>query len=323
MSGLLEVKNLQVAFPREEKEYLAVRGVDFTLRKGEILGLVGESGSGKSVTALSILNLIDKPGRFAGGEIFFEGKNLLELSEEALRRIRGESISLIFQDPSMALNPVLTIGEQLTEAVLAHGEADGNSARQKAVEMLRRVRIPEPERRLRQYPHQLSGGQKQRVMIGMALINNPALVIADEPTTALDVTVQAEILNLLKDLVKEFGSSVILITHDLRVAGELCNRIAVMYAGWIVEEGPSEGLLSKPYHPYTRGLLDALPGKETGRLQAIPGQPPGISAIPPGCPFHPRCPRRVDPCDRQEPPFTVMGARRFRCFNPVPLSFEF
>lgn len=320
MNQLLEVRDLKVSFPSEEREHLAVRGVDFTLRKGETLGLVGESGSGKSVTALSILKLIDQPGRIVEGEIFFQGKNLLELSEGALRKIRGNRISMIFQDPSMALNPVLTLGEQLTEAILAHQKISKDQARQKALQLLGKVRIPEPEQRFLQYPHQLSGGQKQRVMIASALINDPALLIADEPTTALDMTVQSEIMQLLKGLVKEFDSSVILITHDLRVAADFCRRIAVMYAGWIVEEGPAEQMLTNPRHPYTRGLLDALPDSALQRLMAIPGQPPGISAIPGGCPFHPRCSHRIDICDKQEPPYTrVDDLHRFRCFNPVSL----
>ncbi len=319
MSQLLEVRDLKVSFPREGREHLAVRGVDFALSRGETLGLVGESGSGKSVTALSVLKLIDQPGRIVGGEVSFQGENLLELSEGALRKIRGNRISMIFQDPSMALNPVLTLGEQLMEAILAHQDVSKDQARQKAVQLLGKVRIPEPEQRFLQYPHQLSGGQKQRVMIAAALINDPALLIADEPTTALDMTVQSEIMQLLKGLVKEFDSSVILITHDLRVAADFCQRIAVMYAGWIVEEGPAEQILTKPRHPYTRGLLDALPDSAAERLTAIPGQPPSISAIPGGCPFHPRCSRRIDICDKQEPPFTQEDdMRRFRCFNPVP-----
>ncbi len=319
MKPLLEVRGLKVSFPRDGKEYPAVRGVDFVLGRGETLGLVGESGSGKSVTALSVLNLVDRPGRIAEGQVWFEEKDLLKLPEQALRTLRGNRISLIFQDPSMALNPVLTVGEQMTEALLAHQKISPEMAKQKALQLLEKVRIPEPGRRFLQYPHQLSGGQKQRVMIATALINDPTLLIADEPTTALDMTVQWEILQLLKELVEEFHSSVILITHDLRVAGGFCRRLAVMYAGWIVEEGPAERVLSRPRHPYTRGLLDALPEAAAERLKAIPGQPPGISSIPGGCPFHPRCSRKIDVCSRQEPPFTPAdGGQKFRCFNPVP-----
>jgi peptide/nickel transport system ATP-binding protein len=296
----------------------AVTDVSFQVNAGETLCLVGESGSGKSVTALSILRLVQRPGRIAGGRIAFKGRNLLELDERAMQKVRGAGIALVFQEPMTALNPVFTIGNQIEETLMVHGLARGRAARQRAEELLEAVSIPEPQRRLRDYPHQLSGGLRQRALIALALACNPPLVIADEPTTALDVTIQAQILDLLRDLQRRLGLGLLLITHDLGVVAEMADRVAVMYAGRIVEEAPVRDLFRDPRHPYTQGLLASIPGGAAGsRLQAIQGSVPQLGRLPPGCPFAPRCPRRFEPCDTAPPGVTLIqpdGRQATRCY---------
>ena len=290
---LLEVRDLRTSFYTEEGVGRAVDGVSFVLDRGETLGLVGESGCGKSVTALSVMRLVaDPPGRVEGGQVFLEGRDLLALSEEDMCQVRGDDVAMIFQEPMTSLNPVLTCGYQIMEAVSLHQGVSRQEARQRAVEMLKLVGIPAPEERVDEYPHQLSGGMRQRVMIAMALSCNPHLLIADEPTTALDVTIQAQILELLDDLQREFHMAVLLITHDMGVIAEAADRVAVMYAGKIVELAVSKQLFSRPLHPYTRGLLESIPRLEGGRerLEIIPGMVPDARAFPAGCRFAPRCP---------------------------------
>lgn len=304
---LLIVDHLRTVFPlRTGGEAAAVNDVSFTLHRGETLGLVGESGSGKSVTALSIIRLVQPPGRIAAGRIVFDGQDLMTLQEPALRAIRGRRIGFVFQEPMVALNPVYTIGQQIAETLSVHGLARGAAARARAVEWLDAVRIPDPHRRAGAYPHQLSGGLRQRGMIALALCAEPSLVIADEPTTALDVTVQAEILDLLRDLRGRLGLSLLLITHDLGVVAEMADKVAVMYGGRIVERGPVTEVFTQPAHPYTRGLLACLPGlSATARLTAIPGTVPSLGMFPPGCGFATRCADRVAVCDTAPPPDTT------------------
>jgi oligopeptide/dipeptide ABC transporter ATP-binding protein len=286
-----------------------VDDVSFEIREGETLGLVGESGSGKSVTALSILRLVQPPGRIGGGRVVFKGRDLMTLDEREMRKVRGAEISLIFQEPMTALNPVFTIGDQIGEALLVHGRATRAGARAQAVELLRSVRIPDPESRVADYPHQLSGGMRQRVMIAIALACRPKLVIADEPTTALDVTIQAEILDLLREMKAAFNLSLLLITHDLGVIAETADRVAVMYAGRIVETGPVRSIFHEPKHPYTQGLLASMPGGARGqRLRAIEGAVPMLGHLPPGCAFSARCPDRFEPCTAAPPPDYAVGA---------------
>ncbi len=313
---LLRVDHLRTVFRLADgREAAAVADVSFTLDRGQTLGLVGESGSGKSVTALSILRLVLPPGRIAGGRVELDGRNLLEMDEPALRKIRGRRIGFVFQEPMMALNPVYTIGQQIAETVSVHGLARGAAARAKAVEWLEAVRVPEPARRAGEYPHQLSGGLRQRAMIALALCAEPSLVIADEPTTALDVTVQAEILDLLRDLRGRYQLSLLLITHDLGVVAEMADRVAVMYGGRIVEHGPAEEVFKTPAHPYTRGLLACLPGLTSAtRLTAIPGTVPSLGHFPEGCAFAPRCPDRFEPCDQTPPEFPAGARQRARCY---------
>jgi oligopeptide/dipeptide ABC transporter ATP-binding protein len=293
-----------------------VDDVSFEVRAGETLGLVGESGSGKSVAALSILRLVQPPARIAGGAITFNGRNLLTLSEADMRRVRGAEISLVFQEPMSALNPVFTIGDQLAETLLVHGRATRRAARARAVELLEAVRISDAPARVRDYPHQLSGGMRQRVLIAMALACEPSLVIADEPTTALDVTIQADILELLRDMKRRFNLSLLLITHDLGVVAETADRVAVMYAGRIVEQGPVRAIFRDPRHPYTRALLASIPGGAPGpRLRSIDGTVPLLGQVPRGCAFHPRCPERFAPCDGDAPPELPLGDGRIvRCY---------
>lgn len=301
---LLEVQNLKTYFYTEDGVVPAVDGVSFTLDKGETLGIVGESGCGKSVTSLSIMRLIpNPPGKIIDGKIIFEGENLLEKSEAQMRRIRGNDISMIFQEPMTSLNPVFTIGNQIMEAIILHQKLNKQAAREKAIEMLRLVGIPSPEKRVDEYPHQLSGGMRQRVMIAMALSCNPKLLIADEPTTALDVTIQAQILDLMRNLRNELGTSIMLITHDLGVIAELVEKVVVMYAGKIVERADVRSLFADPLHPYTLGLLGSIPKmteKQT-RLQAIEGVVPNPAFMPKGCRFHPRCKFTRDICKVEEP----------------------
>ncbi|EPR44512.1 oligopeptide/dipeptide ABC transporter, ATPase subunit [Desulfovibrio sp. X2] len=300
---LLDVRELSVAFRIREGELRAVDKVSFTLAPGERLGLVGESGAGKSVTGFGIINLVSKPGYISGGSILFEGADLTRLRDEEMRHIRGNRISMIFQDPMMTLNPVLTIGTQMVETILAHKDVSRHEAEAIALDKLRKVAIPSPERRLRQYPHEFSGGMRQRIVIAIALLTDPALIIADEPTTALDVTIQADIMELLLQLCETEKMGLILITHDLAVVSQVTQRIAVMYAGRIVELGPSAEIISSPRHPYTQGLLAALP-ENAGRgkrLNQIPGVMPSLTRMPPGCPFHNRCPRCEEVCRNEIP----------------------
>jgi peptide/nickel transport system ATP-binding protein len=285
----------------------AVSDASFHVNAGETLCLVGESGSGKSVTAMSILRLIEPPGRIAGGRVVFQGRDLMVLHEREMQKVRGAGIALVFQEPMTALNPVFTIGNQIEETLAVHGIARGPAARARAVELLEAVSIPDAPRRVRDYPHQLSGGLRQRALIALALACSPALVIADEPTTALDVTIQAQILDLLRSLQQRFGLGLLLITHDLGVVAEMADRVAVMYAGRIVEEGPVRDVFHDARHPYTRGLLASIPGGTSGgRLQAIPGAVPALGDLRPGCPFAPRCAHRFEPCDKAVPGITQL-----------------
>ena len=304
MAALLEVRDLTVEFPAAGGAWLpAVRDLSLSLAPGETLGLVGESGCGKSVTALAILRLLPPQAR-ARGAILFEGRNLLELSEEEMRQVRGAGIAMVFQEPMTALNPVMRVGDQVAEAVLAHGKPAQAQAWQRAVEALRDVGLPDAERRARDYPFQLSGGMRQRVMIAMAIVNRPQLLIADEPTTALDVTIQAQILELLAELQRKLGLAMLFISHDLAVVSQVAGRVAVMYAGSMVETGSAQDVLTRALHPYTRGLLAAVPTLRTERgrpLQAIEGTVPALGALPPGCAFEPRCGLRVPECARALP----------------------
>ncbi len=291
MPHLLEVKDLEVKFALRFGDLTAINGVSFTLERGERLGIVGESGAGKSVTGFAIINLLSKPGYISSGKVLFEDTELNRLPEEEMRKIRGNRISMIFQDPMMTLNPVLTISTQMVETVMAHQDVSKADAEDIALEKLRKVHIPSPEKRLQQYPHEFSGGMRQRIVVAIALLTNPALIIADEPTTALDVTIQAEIMELLQELCVSENMGLILITHDLGVVSQVTERIAVMYAGKIVEIGATQAVVNNPAHPYTKGLIQALPGslQPGSRLNQIPGMMPTLTDIPPGCAFHPRC----------------------------------
>jgi peptide/nickel transport system ATP-binding protein/oligopeptide transport system ATP-binding protein len=320
MSHLLAVTNLQTQFPTRAGLVRAVNGVSFHLDSGELLGLVGESGCGKSITALSIMRLIAPPGKIVGGEISFDGKNLLQLSNAEMRAIRGDDIAMIFQDPMTSLNPVYTVGEQIAEALRLHRKLSRKAARAAAVEAMREVSIPDPGRRLNDYPHQLSGGMRQRVMIAMALACDPKLLIADEPTTALDVTIQAQILELLNELRRNRELAVLLITHDLGVVAEVADRVAVMYTGRIVEESPVDELFARPKHPYTEGLLRSVPKLTTEqvakhqRLETIEGTVPSPTELPAGCHFAPRCPQRMPRCTAEEIPlYQLAGEVQVRC----------
>jgi len=312
---LLSVQHLTTVFDAPDCRVVAVDDVSFEIRKGETLGLVGESGSGKSVTAFSVLQLLPPPGRVAAGRVVFQGRDLLSLREDDVRQVRGAGIGLIFQEPMAALNPVMRVGQQIAEAMVVHGLASKREARARAIDLLRAVRISDPERRVDDYPHQLSGGMRQRVMIAVALACRPPLVIADEPTTALDVTVQAQILELLRQMKNEFDLSLLLITHDLGVIAETADRVAVMYAGRIVEEAPVREVFHRPGHPYTQGLLASIPGEAAGsRLRAIDGVVPNLAALPPGCAFAPRCPYKMEICTREMAPFFDVGPdHRARC----------
>ena len=309
---LVEIRGLRTHFHTESGVAKAVDGIDLQIREGEVLGLVGESGSGKSVTALSILRLIPSPpGEIVAGEILFKGKDLLKLSWDEIRAIRGNDISMVFQEPMTSLNPVFKIGMQLTEVIRAHERVSDDEAEARAVAMLTEVGIPDAESRMRQYPHHLSGGMRQRVMIAMALLLNPSLLIADEPTTALDVTIQAQILDLMLELKsRRAGAAILLITHNLAVVAETCDRVAVMYGGKIQEVAPVEELFANPLHPYTQGLLGSIPsveGPKASRLTVIPGTIPDIHDLPVGCKFVTRCPYRFEPCPDIEPPLIEMG----------------
>ncbi len=303
MTHLLEVEDLQVKFALRFGELTAIDGISFTLDKGERLGLVGESGAGKSVTGFAIINLLSKPGYISGGRVLFNGQELNRLQDEAMRDIRGNRIGMIFQDPMMTLNPVLSIGTQMVETLYAHGNISRKDAEKIALEKLQKVQIPSPEKRLKQYPHEFSGGMRQRIVIAIALITDPDLIIADEPTTALDVTIQAEIMDLLLSLCESEDMGLILITHDLAVVSQVTKKIAVMYAGKIVEAGLTEAVITEPKHPYTQGLIKALPGslQPGSRLNQIPGMMPTLTDIPPGCAFHPRCTISDSKCEEKTP----------------------
>ena len=315
---LLEVRNLKTTFFTEDGAIPAVDGVSFAINSGETLGIVGESGCGKSVTSLSIMRLIPSPpGRIMGGEIVFEGKDLLKITKEEMRTIRGNRISMIFQEPMTSLNPVLTVGRQIMEAITLHQRANRREARSRTVDILRRVGIPSPERRISDYPHQMSGGMRQRVMIAMALSCNSRLLIADEPTTALDVTIQAQILDLIKGLKEELGMGVILITHDLGVVADLVARVVVMYAGKIVEGADTLSIFKNPKHPYTVGLMESIPKlhEDRARLQVIEGNVPDPFDMPVGCRFHPRCARVKEICSIEEPGLVeVETGHQVRCW---------
>ena len=321
MKPLLTIRDLHTRFHTFDGIVNAVDGLDLEVFRGETLGLVGESGCGKSVTALSILQLLRCPPAEIRGRIFFEGTNLLDLDREGIRKIRGNSISMIFQEPMTSLNPVLTIGEQISEAISLHQGVTHHEALKRSVEMLKMVQIPEPEVRAREYPHKLSGGMRQRAMIAMALSCHPQLLLADEPTTALDVTIQAQITSLMARLKEEFETSIVIITHNLGLIAEMAMRVVVMYAGKVVEEALVEDLFKEPLHPYTQGLLGSIPwiGRKlkTGRrqLQEIPGIVPSPLETPKGCRFHPRCPRVIDICCEQEPPMVHLAEhRRVSCW---------
>jgi len=311
---ILQVKDLRTYFNTDEGVVKAVDGVTFDLRKGETLGLVGESGSGKSVTNLSVINMIPSPpGKIVGGEILFMGKDLLKIPAKEICEIRGNKISMVFQDPMTSLNPFLKISTQMIETIVLHQGLDKKAAKDKAIEMLKLAGIPSPEKRIDQYPHQFSGGMRQRVMIAMSLSCNPEILIADEPTSALDVTIQAQILDLMKDLTKRLGTAVILITHSLGVVAGMCDNLCVMYAGRIVERGPTTDIFESPKHPYTQGLISSVPrlDKATNeRLFSIRGQPPNVIDLPDCCPFYPRCDKAKDICKRKYPPASEVGPGR-------------
>jgi oligopeptide/dipeptide ABC transporter ATP-binding protein len=308
---LLKVRNLSTYFFTEDGVVRAVDGVSLDIHRGEIVGLVGESGCGKTVTALSIMRLIPSPpGRIVSGEIWFEGVDLLKLDDDGIRSIRGHKIAMVFQEPMTSLNPVLTIGRQLTEPLEVHLKMEPRQARARAIELLEMVGIPEPHKRIDSYPHQFSGGMRQRVMIAMALACSPRLLLADEPTTALDVTIQAQILELMTHLTRELGTAVLIITHNLGVVARYAQRVYVMYAGKVVETAPAMELYHRPHHPYTLGLLRSVPRLDQGRkarLEPIEGFPPDMVHIPPGCAFHPRCPFRTERCQVEGPPLVAVG----------------
>ena len=311
MTALLQVRHLQTQFLTRGGVVRAVDGVSWDVEEGETVALVGESGCGKSVSALSIMRLVAEPaGRIVGGQILFKGRDLLTLSEEEMRRVRGREIAMIFQEPMTSLNPVLTIGRQLTEGLEIHLGMTPPQARDRAIELLGLVGVPDPGRRLAQYPHQFSGGMRQRMMIAMALACQPSLILADEPTTALDVTIQAQILELMKNLSRKFGVAMLMITHNLGVVARYADRVNVMYAGRIIEQGTARAIYTRPRHPYTHGLLRSVPRLDEprrARLDPIEGQPPDLTRLPPGCAFAPRCPLRVERCLAEVPPLRPVG----------------
>jgi oligopeptide/dipeptide ABC transporter ATP-binding protein len=314
---LLRVANLKTHIFLRDGVVKAVDGVSFTIRRGESVGLVGESGSGKSMTCMSIMRLMPVPSaRIVGGEIWFEGKDLMTEPESSMRRIRGRRMAMIMQDPLSALNPVLTVGDQIEEPLVHHAMGVKASRRQRVLEVLRSVRIPQPERRLGNYPHQFSGGMRQRLVAAMGLGTSPALILADEPTTALDVTIQAQFLTLFRELQAETGMSLLWVTHDLGVVAQVCQRVNVMYAGRIVESGDVRRILRNPLHPYTAALMESVPaiGVKRKRLYQIPGHPPDLLNLPPGCPFYDRCPLRMDICRAEYPPATTVGDGFVHCW---------
>ncbi len=320
---LLEVKDLKVSFRTEDGVVRAVDGVSFAVDQGEVLGIVGESGSGKSVTMMSVLRLINDPNMQVEGEVIYKGRDLMKLHKDEMREVRGDEIAMIFQDPMTSLNPVYRVGDQIVEAILTHQDVGKPAAKRRAIELLHQVGIPHPEARVDDYPHQFSGGMRQRAMIAMALANNPDILIADEPTTALDVTIQAQIIELIDTLKDEFNSAVVLITHDLGVVAEIANEIIVMYAGRVVERAPTRQLFYDPQHPYTWGLLGSIPRLDRPkqeRLHSIKGMPPSLISLPGGCKFRPRCPYAFDKCT-EEPELRSRveeQAHLDRCWLSVP-----
>jgi peptide/nickel transport system ATP-binding protein len=318
--ALLEVRGLRVEFPTRHGKLVALDDVSFEIQPGEILGVVGESGAGKSLTGAAIIGLLDPPGRVAAGEIRFDGRRIDNLPYEAMRRIRGRHIGAIFQDPLTSLNPLYTIGRQLTETIRTHLPVSAEEARQRAVRLLQETGIPAAEARLDQYPHQFSGGMRQRVVIALALAGEPRLIVADEPTTALDVSIQSQIISLLKRLCRDHGAAVMLVTHDMGVIAETCDRVAVMYAGRVIEIGPVRDVIHAPAHPYTAGLMGSIPAmdEDRERLLQIDGAMPRLNAIPPGCAFHPRCPRAFERCRVERPDLLDAGATRAACWLHAP-----
>ena len=313
---LLAVRNLRVEFNTRRGTLVAVDDVSFDIAPGEVLGVVGESGAGKSITGTAVIGLLERPGRIAGGQVLLEGSRIDDLPAEAMRRIRGRRIGAIFQDPLTSLNPLYTVGQQIVETIQHHLPMSTERARARAVELLAEVGIPAPERRIDHYPHQFSGGMRQRVVIALALCANPRLIIADEPTTALDVSIQAQIITLLKRLCREHGTAVMLITHDMGVIAETADRVAVMYAGRIVEIGPVQQVIHDPQHPYTAGLMGSIPavGQELERLSQIEGSMPRLNAIPPGCAFNPRCAKRFERCIAERPELLPAGSGQAACW---------
>ena len=316
---MLRIEDLEVAFATDRGVVKAVDGVSLHVGRGETVGLVGESGAGKSVLGRSIMQLVSHPGRICGGQIFWQGEDILRRSDSQMRELRSGSIAMVFQDPMTALNPLKKIKDQLLEAVLLHKDVSGGQARDIVLKRLRDVELPQPEVTMENYPHQLSGGMRQRVVIALALVNDPKLVIADEPTTSLDVTIQAQILQLLKDLQRENDLSIIMITHNMAVVAETCSRVNVMYAGRIVESSATAALFERPAHPYTRALLSSIIriDDDVRRLNTIPGLMPDLIDVPPGCAFHPRCPEAFAPCDRVQPALLEMVESRFAACHLV------
>ena len=318
MSELLEIKHLNVVFSNGGRSVEAISDLSLSLGRRETLGIVGESGSGKRVTSLATMRLLPKATAHVKGQILFEGRDLLQLPEREMQQIRGNKIAMIFQEPMTSLNPIHPVGKQIAESVLLHSKATKKEAMARALQLLELCGIPDPEQRMKEYPHQLSGGMRQRVMIAIALACDPELLIADEPTTALDVTIQAQILQLMKDLKKDRDMSIIMITHDLGIVYDFCDRVVVVYTGEVVESAPVKALFQEPLHPYTEGLIGALPrlGRPTERLEAIEGMVPDAGEMPQGCHFHPRCKYATDRCRREHPPLTTLpDGRQVRCFR--------
>ncbi len=317
---LLEVKDLVVEFPNRRGTLRALDGVSFAIEPGEILGVVGESGAGKSLTGAAIIGLLEPPGRIVSGEIWLEGRRIDDLDPKAMRKVRGRHVGAIFQDPLTSLNPLYTVGRQLTETILTHLPMSRSQARDRAVELLRDTGIPAPEQRIEHYPHQFSGGMRQRVVIALALAAEPQLIVADEPTTALDVSIQAQIIQLLKSICASRGAAVMLITHDMGVIAETCDRVAVLYAGRVAEIGPVHALINHPAHPYTAGLMAAIPDmtQDRERLHQIDGAMPRLNAIPTGCAYHPRCPEAFARCHVERPDLLDAGATRAACWLHAP-----
>lgn len=313
---VLEVRNLRVEFPTRKGTLVAVDDISFHVNEGEVLGVVGESGAGKSMTGTAVINLLEPPGRIGGGEIYLDGRRIDNLPYEEMRRIRGRQIGMVFQDPLTSLNPLYTVGRQLIETIRTHTDLSEQGARKRALELLAEVGIPSADRRIDQYPHQFSGGMRQRVVIALALCVNPRLVIADEPTTALDVSIQAQIIALLKKLCREHGAAVMLITHDMGVIAETADRVAVMYAGRLAEVGPVQQVIQQAKHPYTEGLMGSIPkvGHHTDRLAQIEGSMPRLTEIPNGCAYHPRCPKAFARCFVERPDLMAQGATEVSCW---------